>query len=386
MSGPQIFAIALAATNSAALGSWAWQWRGLISDDGVLPVREAVEAWREKRSSSKAANSDAKQADGKSAMRSIRDDVQLALKKASLFAILGGSDAAVMAVFAIGALGVLLLATGWLPAIGAALCYISLLSLHGVSQPWLGLQMDVALPEADLVFAALYSFAWASPSAWVFGMRWLVFRTMVACGIAKWTGGDPSWRSFGQRSAMSYHYETQPMPNGLSQRAHWLPDWVHGLLETGGTYFAEIAVPMLYFAPFATLRALAFVITVGFNVAIGATGNYGHLHLLTITETIAVLIPFSCPRSGAAASWLSLANSCSSSSSWLVWSVQSIGALLAWSLALGYAVLSCPPLLRTMEPLIMLHESLPGWDAVERWSKWAEHHLHICNYYSKFTQ
>lgn len=383
MSGPQFFAIALAATNAAALGSWAWQWRGLISDDGVLPVRQAVEAWREKRSTSNPATNDAKHGDAKGAGRSIRDDAQLALKKASLFAILGGGDAAVVTVFLIGALGVLLLATGWLPAIGAALCYASLISLHGVSQPWLGLQMDVALPEADLVFAALYSFAWASPSAWIFAMRWLVFRTMVACGIAKWTGGDPSWRSFGQRSAMSYHYETQPMPNGLSQRAHWLPGWVHGLLETGGTYFAEIAVPLLYFAPFATLRALAFVITLGFNATIGATGNYGHLHLLTVTEAIAVLIPFGC---GAPGSWLSLANSCSGTSSWLAWSVQVVGALLAWLLALGYAVLSCPPLLRTMEPLIMLHESIPGWDVVERWSKWAERRLHICNYYSKFTQ
>lgn len=377
MSGAQVFRIALALTNAAALGSWAWQWRGLISEDGVLPVREAVEMWREKT---------VKPGSNGAAALSRSQSIHQALKRASLFAILGGSDAAVRAVFALGAVGIAMLASGWLSSVGAALCYVSLISLHGVSQPWLGLQMDVALPEADLVFAVLYAFAWASPSAWVFAIRWLVFRTMIACGIAKWTGLDPSWRSFGARSAMSYHYETQPMPNGLSQRAHWLPDWVHGKLETGGTYFAEIAVPLLYFAPFAVLRALAFVITAGFNVVIGATGNYGHLHLLTVTEAIAVLIPFSCPRAGASTSWLGLANECPATASWLVWSVQAVGALLAWAIALGYAILSCPPLLRTLEPLFMLHESVPGWSVVEDWSKWAERRLHICNYYSKFTQ
>lgn len=256
-SGPTLFCWGLAATNAAALGAFAAQWRPLISSRGVLPANVKAEAWDVKL---KQRLPDASR---------IQRCWAAFWQHRSLVAVFGASDAVLVGLFALGFAGVASLVAGILPSVGALACYLAYSSLHSVSQPWLGLQMDVAISECNLVFAVLYALSWASPSAWVIAQRWLVWRTMVACGIAKWSGGDPSWRVFRDGgSAMSYHYWTQPLPNPLSRMAHFAPQWFHAF-ETAMTYVVEIGVPLLYVAPSPLLRWLSFILTVGFNAAIG---------------------------------------------------------------------------------------------------------------------
>jgi hypothetical protein len=407
-SGPTLFRWGLAATNAAALGAFAAQWRPLISSRGVLPAKVKAEAW------------DVKLKQRLPHASRLQRCWAAFWQHRSLVAVFGASDAALVGLFALGFAGVASLVAGILPAVGALACYLAYASLHSVSQPWLGLQMDVAISECNLLFAVLYALSWASPSAWVMAQRWLVWRTMVACGVAKWSGGDPSWRVFRDGgSAMSYHYWTQPLPNPLSRIAHFAPQWFHAF-ETAMTYVVEIGVPLLYVAPSPLLRWLSFVLTVGFNAAIGElfgrgsaqsrpasckaaintdtrdeassragfTGNYGHLHFLTITEAIAVVVdaPNSCgtKTTPAPVPFGLLPNPCETFQHPVLMLAQYFCTIVAWALTFAYVILSLPPLLRTFQGLVTVTEPLPFWTQVELWSakatRWA-----LCNYYSKFT-
>lgn len=244
----QIFIRALGVTNIAAFGSWAVQWRPLIGERGILPVADWVKqhvpgdaSWRQR--------------------------LRITFSRGCIFALIGGSDVAVSACIAAGlASGALLVADVWstAAALVSAMCYLSLLK---VSQPWLGLQMDANLVETNTLFGLMYGMSavgGGSSMAWVWAQRWLIFRVMVGCGAAKLGGGDPSWRDM---TAMTYHYETQPLPNMLSRFMHMLPSVCHRW-STAVTYICECGIPLLYFGSPA-MRAMAFVLTVGFNMAIG---------------------------------------------------------------------------------------------------------------------
>ena len=67
---------------------------------------------------------------------------------------------------------------------------------------------------------------------------------MLGAGLIK-IRGDASWRDL---TALYYHFETQPIPNGLSRWFHFLP---RGVLR-GGTLFnhlAELVAPWFVFWP-----------------------------------------------------------------------------------------------------------------------------------------
>ena len=53
-------------------------------------------------------------------------------------------------------------------------------------------------------------------------MLWLLFRLMFGSGAVKLASGDPTWRDL---TAMTFHYETQPIPNPIAFYAHHLPVW-----------------------------------------------------------------------------------------------------------------------------------------------------------------
>src|SRR5262249_7132501 len=131
--------------------------------------------------------------------------------------------------FAGVALGVLLVA-GILPPLVLALLWIDYLSLSVVSREFLSYQWDALLLEAG--FLAIFVAApvmierarapEAPPRPGIWLMLWLVFRLMLGSGIAKLASGDPTWRDL---TAMTYHYETQPIPTPMAWYAHQLPLW-----------------------------------------------------------------------------------------------------------------------------------------------------------------
>ena len=155
-------------------------------------------------------------------------------------------------------------------------CLIALpilyLSICTAGQEFWSFQWDILLIEAGF----LTIFLDASPGrVWLF--RWLLFRLMFMSGLVKLLSGDPSWRDL---TALSYHYQTQPLPTPLAWYMDQLPMWFQKA-STACTFVVELLVPFLIFAPLG-LRRIGAGLLIGFQVLILLTGNYTFFNLLAI--------------------------------------------------------------------------------------------------------
>jgi hypothetical protein len=185
-----------------------------------------------------------------------------------------------------------LLILGVAPAPVLLLLWTFYLSLTVAAQEFLGYQWDNLLLEAGLlsIFFAppqlcprLDREAPPSPLLlWL--LRWLLFRLVFGSGVAKLLSGDPTWRDL---TALSYHYETQPLPTWTSWYMHQLPEWFQAP-SVLFTFAAELLVPLGYFGP-RRVRHLACAVTVALQLLIAATGNFGFFNLLTIVLCLPLL-------------------------------------------------------------------------------------------------
>jgi len=286
----------------------------------------------------------------------------------------------------VGAVGALLLATRAAPVVGALLFAAVWGSFTTVAQPWMGLQFETLLIESNAVFGASYAFAGVAPWLWVYSMRWLVMRLMLGAGAGKLGGGDPAWRCDGP-SAMAFHYLTQPLPNALSRAAHALPGWWHDL-ETRATFVVEGPLALTFFAASRTLRWVGFAGTAAFNAVIAATGSYGHLHVLTLVDALAVLAePGACARGAAGdagSAWTSVR--CNSAPPRTA--LGAAGAVLWWAvgvaLAVAYTALTLVPLCANLRGLVQLVQPVPGWRLLEAAAAVAQR-WHVCGRYNLFA-
>ena len=249
----------------AAFWSLAVQTRGLIGHDGILPAREwlvAATAWA--------------------------DAQGVGLDRFHLFPTLcwfATSDGFLEGLSVGGSVLAALVVVGLAPAVLLPLLWISFLSLVVVCGEFLSFQWDALLLETGLlaIFAAPLT-RWDHLRSAVDPPRivrwllwWLLFRLMFGSGIVKLASGDPTWRGL---TALTYHYETQPLPTPLAWYAHQLPLWV----QKGSTAIVlcvELVVPWFAVAP-RRLRCLAAALLVGLQLLIALTGNYAFFNLLTI--------------------------------------------------------------------------------------------------------
>jgi hypothetical protein len=104
----------------------------------------------------------------------------------------------------------------------------------------------------------------------VFLLRWLLFRIVFFSGWVKLASGDPTWRNL---TALTFHFETQPLPTFFSWYVHQAPLWFLQLL-TFSLFVVELGAPLLIFFP-RRARNLACLLIVGLQVLINLTGNYG---------------------------------------------------------------------------------------------------------------
>ena len=179
------------------------------------------------------------------------------------------------------------------------LLWASYLSLVTVGGAFLSFQWDVLLLEVGfLTFFALpfvprLRGALNAPSrsvSWLY--RWLLFRFMFASGVVKLTSGDATWRNL---SALTFHYETQPLPTWIGWYVHQLPDVIH-IASTAAMFVIELAVPFLIFGP-RRPRLIAFFLFIGFQINIALTGNYNYFNLLTMALCLWLVDDASWPRS-----------------------------------------------------------------------------------------
>ena len=264
----------------AAFWSLAVQVTGIIGADGILPAHAYMNA-----------------------ARSFVAAEHVGIDRYRLLPTLcwiSASDPFLRALCIAGAVLGALLAAGVLPALVLPLLWLDYLSLSAVAREFLSYQWDALLLEAGFlaIFVApiVVRERWRAPAApprlGVWLMLWLVFRLMFGSGIVKLASGDPTWRSL---TAMTFHYETQPIPTPVAWYAHQLPLWVHKL-STGATLAIELVAPFFIVGPRA-LRRMAFVLLVGLQGTIAVTGNYAFFNLLAAALCVYVLIDRDANRS-----------------------------------------------------------------------------------------
>ena len=161
-----------------------------------------------------------------------------------------------------------------------ALLWFLYLSLVNVGQTFYGFGWESILLETGFLAIFLGSKDTAPPVIVIWLLRWVLFRIMFGAGLIKWRG-DPCWRDL---TCLTYHYETQPMPNPLSWYIHQMPVWFHkiGVLFT---FFVELIVPFGVFLP-NPVCWIAGAIMIFFQGTLILSGNLSWLNYITIVLAI----------------------------------------------------------------------------------------------------
>jgi hypothetical protein len=254
-----IFLRLLAVVHLAAFGSIWMQWPGLIGPNGLASAGAYLET------------------------------VHAQVGAAAYWALPTlcwwiGTDTALPVLCGAGVVAALGLFAGFAPVACLAVLWVAFLSLANVGQEFLSFQWDALLLETTLlaIFVAPRGGApgWRPHepprvARWLF--TWLLFRLMLLSGVAKLTSGDPTWRSL---TALSYHYETQPLPNPIAWWAHQLPVSFHRA-SCVVMLAIEVVVPCFLWAP-RPFRHCAALVLAGLQLLIIATGNFAFFNHLSI--------------------------------------------------------------------------------------------------------
>ncbi|MFF4519113.1 lipase maturation factor family protein [Streptomyces mirabilis] len=256
--GRVLFQRGLAVLYLVAFLSAAGQFRGLIGEQGLLPVPRFLASVRFREAPS----------------------VFHLHYSDHFFAATVWTGAALSAALAAGAgdlapLGVSMLM--W------AVLWVLYLSVVNVGQTWFAFMWESLLLEAGFLAVFLGNDDTAPPVLVLWLLRWLLFRPEFGAGLIK-LRGDRCWRDL---TCLYYHHETQPMPGPLSWFFHHLPRPVHRV-EAAANHFAQLVVPFALFAPQPVAAAAA-----GYMIAtqlwLIASGNFAWLNWLAIVLALPVI-------------------------------------------------------------------------------------------------
>ncbi|MGD2052473.1 MAG: lipase maturation factor family protein [Gammaproteobacteria bacterium] len=151
--------------------------------------------------------------------------------------------------------------------------YLLYLSLYHAGQTFMNFQWDYLLIEAG--FLAI--FLTPNSRIIIFLFRWLLFRLRFMSGLSKILSNDPGWAGL---SALTFYFETQPLPHVGAWYAHQLPEWIL-ILATAATLFIELVVPFMMFMA-RRYRFIAAWLTLLLQVLIILTSNHNWFNILTI--------------------------------------------------------------------------------------------------------
>ena len=204
----------------------------------------------------------------------------------------GVGDPWLRAVCVAGSVLASLLLTGLAPVAILPLLWAGYLWLSTITGPFLSFQWDALLLETGLlaIFLAPISIrdrlrgADDPPRLGVWLMLWLLFRLMLGSGGVKLASGDPTWRDL---TALSFHYETQPIPTPLAWWAHHLPVWFNRA-STAAVLGIELLAPIVMLGP-RRFRTFAFAWLAGLQALIALTGNYAFFNLLSVALCLFLL-------------------------------------------------------------------------------------------------
>lgn len=154
------------------------------------------------------------------------------------------------------------------------------LSFVNTGQTWYSFGWETLLCEAGFLAIFLGNSSVPTPLPIVVLLRWLLFRVEFGAGLIKMRG-DRCWRDL---TCLYYHHETQPMPNPLSWWFHHLPKPLHRA-EVLGNHFAQLVLPFALFLPqpLASLAGLGMIATQSWLVL---SGNFSWLNWITIAIAV----------------------------------------------------------------------------------------------------
>jgi lipase maturation factor 1 len=252
--------------------SYAVQVVGLIGHDGILPARLYMDG-----------------------ARAFVASEHIGIDRFRLLPTLcwlSTSDAFLRALCYGGAALALLLVAGVAPIPVLILLWVDYLSLSAVSREFLSYQWDALLLETGLIAVFIAPAVWRerrdapadSPRVARWLMIWLVVRFMVGSGAVKLASGDPTWRNL---TAMTFHYETQPLPTPLAWYAQRLPVLFQNA-STVAVLAIELIAPWCVFAS-RRWRIVGFSLLVGLQTLIALTGNYAFFNLLSVALCLFLL-------------------------------------------------------------------------------------------------
>jgi hypothetical protein len=190
----------------------------------------------------------------------------------TVFWINAGDTALTMATWLGCAFSVLLL-LNYKTRFSLLVLYLLYLSLYHAGQTFMNFQWDYLLIEAG--FLAI--FLTPNSRIIIFLFRWLLFRLRFMSGLSKILSNDPGWAGL---SALTFYFETQPLPPVGAWYAHQLPEWIL-ILATAATLFIELVVPFMMFMA-RKYRFIAAWLTLLLQVLIILTSNHNWFNILTI--------------------------------------------------------------------------------------------------------
>lgn len=166
-----------------------------------------------------------------------------------------------------------------------AICFACFLSFIGAAQDFSSYQSDGMLLEAGFISLFFAPRGWrpgwgeASPPSrmsW-FLLMWECFRIYFESGLGKILGGDPEWRNF---TALDDYYQNGPLPTWIGwYMQHW-PHWFHWTTAFG-TLALELVLVWMMFLP-RWFRIICFCIVTPWQIGIILSANYTFLNYLVL--------------------------------------------------------------------------------------------------------
>ena len=255
-----LFLRALGLIFFSAFYSLAFQIRGLIGPNGILPARDYL-------------------------VQVARVLGSARFWYAPTVFWWSASDRFLLGVCVAGMVASLLLVLNLCPRGMLVICLVAFLSFIAAAQDFASYQSDGMLLEAGFISLFLAPPGWRPrwgtsdpPSrASRYLLIWLMFRIYFESGIAKILGRDPEWRDF---TAMDQYYQNGPLPTWIAWYAHQLPHTFHAATAVL-TLALELVLIFAIFLPRRSRIALFFVIT-AWQIGIILTSNYAFLNYLVL--------------------------------------------------------------------------------------------------------
>ena len=262
-----IFLRALGLIYFSAFYALAFQIRGLIGPDGILPAREFLDAVARQLGSSR-----------------------FWFAPTTLW--LSSSNRALMILCWLGMIASVFVVVNLWPRANLLICFVCFLSFVAAAQDFSGYQSDGMLLEAGFLamfFAPaglLPGLGRSSPPsrASLFLLQWEWFRIYFESGVVKLASGDPQWRNF---TAMDEYYQNGPLPTWVGWYVQHLPHGFHAF-ATGATLVLELGLVFMMFLP-RRWRIACFFIVTAWQIPVILTANYTFLNYLVLLLGVLLL-------------------------------------------------------------------------------------------------